>query len=85
MVVATDPNQSGVVAVAPTQVITVWNKRVTNVSETVIGPDQAQWSTGSAQGSGISRGPDRYFVRVNWPTLVMPRRKKSAHPVKYRM
>ena len=52
VVVATDPNQNGVVAVAPTQVITVWNERVTNAVETVIGPDNAQWSTGSAQGSG---------------------------------
>jgi Beta-ketoacyl synthase, C-terminal domain len=23
-----------------------------------------------------------HFVRVNWPTSLMPRRKKSAHPVK---
>ena len=52
IVIATDPNRDSVVAVAPTQVITVWNERVTNAVETVTGPDQAQWSTGSAQGSG---------------------------------
>jgi copper resistance protein C len=46
------PDRNGVVAVAPTQVYTSWNEHVTNVVMTVIGPDQAQWSTGSAQGSG---------------------------------
>ena len=43
------------------------------------------WSEAQGDGEDWLRGPDRYFVRVNWPTLVMPRRKKSAHPVKYRM
>jgi copper resistance protein C len=72
VVIATDPNQNGVVAVAPTRVSITWNERVTNVSETVIGPDQAQWSTGSAQGSGaqytVAMRPDAPpgLYTVNW-------------------
>ncbi len=75
VVVATDPNQNGVVAVAPTQVITVWNERVTNVVETVVGPDNAQWSTGSAQGSGaqysVGMRPDAPpgLYTVNWKVI----------------
>jgi copper resistance protein C len=75
VVVATDPNQNGVVAVAPTQVITVWNERVTNVVETVIGPDNAQWSTGSAQGGGAQysvgmrpAAPPGLYT-VNWKVI----------------
>ena len=72
VVIATDPNQNGVVAVVPTRVSITWNERVTNVSETVIGPDQAQWSTGSAQGSGarytVAMRPDAPpgLYTVNW-------------------
>jgi methionine-rich copper-binding protein CopC len=72
VVIATDPDQNGVVAVAPTRVSITWNERVTNVSQTVIGPDQAQWSTGSAQGSGalytVAMRPDAPSGRytVNW-------------------
>jgi hypothetical protein len=72
VVIASDPNQNGVVAVAPTRVSITWNERVTNVSETVIGPDQAQLSTGSAQGSGaqysVAMRPDAPpgLYTVNW-------------------
>ena len=58
-VLATIPDQNGVVAVAPTQVYISWNEHVTNVSETVTGPDGAQWSTGSPQG-----GPAQYTVAM---------------------
>jgi len=60
------------VAVAPTQVFISWNETVTNVSETVIGPDQAQWSTGSPQGTGaqyiVAMRPDAPpgLYTVNW-------------------
>ncbi len=75
VVIATDPNQNGVVAVAPTQVITVWNERVTNAVETVIGPDNAQWSTGSTQGSGaqysvgMRPGAPPGLYTVNWKVI----------------
>jgi copper resistance protein C len=75
VVVATDPDRNGVVAVAPTQVITVWNERVTNAVETVTGPDNAQWSTGSAQGSGaqysVGLRPDAPpgLYTVNWNVI----------------
>jgi copper resistance protein C len=75
VVVATDPNQNSVVAVAPTQVITVWNERVTNAVETVTGPDNAQWSTGSTQGSGaqysvgIRPGAPPGLHTVNWKVI----------------
>jgi copper resistance protein C len=63
------------VAVAPTQVITVWNERVTNAAETVTGPDNAQWSTGSTQGSGaqysvgIRPGAPPGLHTVNWKVI----------------
>ena len=75
VVVATDPNQNGVVAVAPTQVITVRNERVTNAVETVIGPDSSQWSTGSAQGGGaqysvgMRPGAPPGLYTVNWKVI----------------
>jgi copper resistance protein C len=71
-VLATTPDRNGVVAVAPTQVYIAWNEKVTDVSETVIGPDNAQWSTGSAQGSGaqytVAMRPDAPpgLYTVNW-------------------
>jgi len=75
VVVATDPDRNGVVAVAPTQVVTVWNERVTNAVETVIGPDNAQWSTGSAQGGGarysvgMRPGAPPGLYTVNWKVI----------------
>jgi methionine-rich copper-binding protein CopC len=76
VVVATDPDRNGVVAVAPTQVIIVWNERVTNVEETVTGPDNAQWSTGSAQGNGGAQynvamrpGAPPGLYTVNWKVI----------------
>jgi methionine-rich copper-binding protein CopC len=75
VVVATDPDRNGVVAVAPTQVITVWNERVTNAVETVSGPDNAQWSTGSAQGGGaqysvgMRPGAPPGLYTVNWNVI----------------
>ena len=71
-IIATMPDQNGVVATAPTQVYTSWNEHVTNVVMTVIGPDQAQWSTGSPQGSGAvytqAMRPDAPsgLYTVNW-------------------
>jgi len=71
-ILATTPDRNGVVAVAPTQVYISWNEHVTNVDETVIGPDNAQWSTGSAQGSGaqysVGMRPDAPpgLYTVNW-------------------
>jgi methionine-rich copper-binding protein CopC len=75
VVIATDPNQNGVVVVAPTRVSITWNERVTNVSETVTGPDNAQWSTGSAQGSGaqynvaMRPGAPPGLYTVNWKVI----------------
>jgi methionine-rich copper-binding protein CopC len=75
VIVATDPDRNGVVAVAPRQVIIVWNESVTNAVETVIGPDQTQWSTGSAQGSGsqysVGMRPDAPpgVYTVNWKVI----------------
>jgi methionine-rich copper-binding protein CopC len=82
VVVATDPDRDGVVAVAPTQVIIAWNEAVTNVVETVTGPDNAQWSTGSAQGSGaeytVGMRPDAPpgLYTVNWKVI-----SDDGHPV----
>ena len=71
-IIATVPDQNGVVAQAPQGVYISWNEKVTNVSETVTGPDQAQWSTGSPQGSGAEYtlplrpgGPPGVYT-VNW-------------------
>ena len=74
-ILATTPDRNGVVAVAPTQVYIAWNEHVTNVVETVIGPDQAQWSTGSPQGSGaqyiVAMRPEAPpgLYTVNWNVI----------------
>jgi methionine-rich copper-binding protein CopC len=60
------------VAVAPTQVTTTWNEKVTQVQESVTGPDQAQWSTGSVDGTGseysvaLRPSPPPGVYTVNW-------------------
>jgi methionine-rich copper-binding protein CopC len=74
-ILATTPDRNGVVAVAPTQVYTSWNEPVTKVVMTVIGPDQAQWSAGSAQGIGaqytVAMRPDAPsgLYTVNWKVI----------------
>jgi copper resistance protein C len=74
-ILATIPDQNSVVPAAPTQVYTSWNEHVTNVVMTVTGPDQAQWSTGSPQGSGAQYteairpdGPPGVYT-VNWKVI----------------
>ncbi len=70
-VVNTAPHRDAATT-APTEVTTTWNEAVTNVKESVVGPDKATWSTGPVSGSGavysvaLRPAPLPGAYTVNW-------------------
>ncbi len=70
-VVTTAPHRDAATT-APAQVTTTWNEAVTNVKESVTGPDKATWSTGPVNGSGavysvaLRPSPPPGAYTVNW-------------------